>query len=159
MTLVELTDDDFAAMLRGDPFVRPGLARPPGGVDEPGVIAHVRHIAASLHRDGYAGGNWMMVADDEVVGLCGFKALPSGDGEIEIGYGVAASRRRRGHATAAVGAVIEAARNDPAIRTVIALTALGNVASQRVLDRNGFERVGVRVDDDESDVFLWRKRL
>jgi RimJ/RimL family protein N-acetyltransferase len=159
MTLVELTDDDFAAMVRGDPSVRPGLAQPPGGVDEPAVLAHLRELAAKLHRDGYAGGHWMMVADGEVVGLCGIKAPPSREGEIEIGYGVAASRRRRGHATAAVGAIIQAARRDPAIRAIIALTALGNAASQRALDRNGFERVGLQADPDDGDVFCWRKQL
>lgn len=159
MILLDLIDDDFAAMLRGDARVRAGLKAPPGGVDEPDVLAHVRRMAANLHRDGYAGGQWMMVANGEVVGLCGFKAPPSGDGEVELGYSVAASRRRRGHASAAIGAVIEAARRDPAVRTIIALTAVDNVASHCVLERNGFERVGTRVDSDEEEAILWRKPL
>lgn len=158
-TLVELTDDDFIVMLRGDAFVRPGLMQPPGGVDEPGVLEHVRQIAANLHRSGYAGGHWMMVSNGEVVGLCGIKAPPSHDGEVEIGYGVAASRRRRGHASAAVGAIVDAARQNPAVFAIIALTGLGNVASQRVLVRNGFERIGPRPDPDDGEVFLWRKQL
>jgi RimJ/RimL family protein N-acetyltransferase len=158
-TLLELTDGDCAAMLRGDVNVRAGLTPPPGGVDTPDVLAHVRRLAANLHRDGYAGGMWMMVASGEVVGLCGFKAPPSGDGEVELGYSVAASRRRRGHASAAVGAVIEAARRDPAVRSIVAVTALDNVASRRVLERNGFERVGTRVDLDEGEEILWRKPI
>ncbi len=101
----------------------------------------------------------MMVVSGEVVGLCGFKAPPSSDGEIELGYGVAESRRRRGHATAAVGAVIELTRHNPAVRAIVALTAIDNFASQRVLEHNWFERVGTRVDPDDGEVFLWRKRL
>lgn len=159
MTILELTDGDFAAMLRGDETVRPGLKQPPGGVDTPDVLAHIRQIAESLHRDGYPGGHWMMVANGEVVGLCGFKGPPSCDGEVEIGYGVAVSRRRLGHATAAIATVVEAARRDPAVRAVVAMTGVDNIASQRVLERNGFERVGTRADPDDGEVFVWRKQI
>lgn len=159
MTILELTDDDFAAMLRGDISVRAALTQPPGGVDRPEVLRHIRRMASNLHRDGFSGGHWMMVVNGEVVGLCGFKAPPASDGEVELGYGVAESRRRRGHATAAVGAVIEVTRHNPIVRAVIASTAVGNVASQRVLEHNGFERVGARVDPDDGEVILWRKRL
>jgi len=159
MTILEVTDDDFAAMLQGDASVRPGVTQPPGGVDKPDVLEHVRRMATKLRRDGFAGGHWMMIANGEVVGLCGFKEPPSGDGEIELGYGVALSRRRRGYATAAVAAVIESTRLHSAVRAIVASTAASNVASQRVLARNGFERVGTRFDPDDGEVLLWRKRL
>src|SRR5665213_501924 len=158
-TLIELTDEDIAAMLRTDEFVRPGLKQPPGGVDDPEVLSHVRQLAAKLRLDGYSSGHWMMIAGGEVVGLCGFKAVPTLDGEIERGYGVAASRQRLGHATAAVAAVVEATRGNAAVRAVVALTAMANLASQKVLDRNGFQRVGKRIDPEDGDVLLWRKQL
>ena len=94
-----------------------------------------------------------------MVGLCGFKGPPTRDGEVELGYGVAASRRRRGHAAAAVGAVIDAARRNPALRIIVALTAIDNVASQRVLERNGFERTERRPDAQDVEVFVFRKQL
>jgi RimJ/RimL family protein N-acetyltransferase len=159
MTLLEVTDDDFAAMLRRDALLRAGLSQPPGGVDEPEVLEHVRRLASNLRRDGFPGGHWMMVVNGEVVGLCGFKAPPSSDGEIELGYGIAESRRRRGHATAAVEAVIEAIRHNPDVRAIIALTAVGNVASRKVLEGNAFERVGTRIDPNDGEVLLWRKQL
>jgi RimJ/RimL family protein N-acetyltransferase len=154
MTLVELTDDDFAAMLRGDDVVRPGVRQPPGGVEEAPVLVHIRRMRAQ-----YPAGHWMMVVDSEVVGLCGIKAPPSRDGEVEIGYGVAASRRRLGHATAAIAALIENARREPSIATIIACTAVDNLASQGVLERNGFARAGRRPDPDDGEVIVWRKRL
>jgi len=159
VTLLELTDDDFAAMLRGDARVRPGLQSPPGGVEDAYVVAHIRRMAADLHRGGYAGGQWMMVANGEVVGLCGFKAPPSAAGEVEIGYSVSASRRRRGYASAAVGAIISAARSDQAIRTLIAVTAANNLASHRVLERNGFKRAGAGLAPAEGEEILWRRPL
>jgi len=101
----------------------------------------------------------MMIAGGEVVGLCGFKALPTLDGEIELGYGVAASRQRLGHATAAVAAVVAATQGNPAVRAIIALTAMTNIASQKVLERNGFQLVGKRIDAEDGEVLLWRKQL
>ena len=157
--IVEVTDADFAAMLRGDAKLSSGLALPPGGVDESAVLEHVRGIAATLHAQGYTGGHWMVVADGEVVGLCGFKHVPSPAGEVEIGYGMAASRRRRGHATGAVAALLDAARRDPAVRAVIAQTAVDNVASQRVLVKNGFERIGRTHDPDDGELIVWRVTL
>jgi RimJ/RimL family protein N-acetyltransferase len=156
MLLLELCDDDFRVMLRGDAFVRAGLRQPPGGVDEPHVIEHVRAIAASLRREGYDGGQWMMVEGDEIVGLCGYKNAPSAKGEVEIGYGVAASRRRRGHAGAALEAMAEGARRDPAVRSLLAKTALDNHASQRALERNGFAPAGEHREADGEEVLLWR---
>ena len=155
--LVELTDGDFAAMLRGDANVRPGIAQPPGGVDEPAVLGHVRRLAGNLHRSGYAGGHWMMVANGEAVGLCGFHGPPSNDGDVEIGYSVAARRRGRGHATAAVKAMVELAAADPAVRALVAITAVGNVSSQRVLTRNGFERAGRYEHPEDGPSIVWRK--
>lgn len=157
--LVEVADADFAALLRGDAVLSNGLAVPPGGVDEPVVLEHVRAIAARLRAEGYQGGHWMVVAGGEVVGLCGFKHVPSASGEVEIGYGIAAGRRRRGHATAAVAALLDAARRDPAVRAVLAQTAVDNAASQRTLAKNGFERIGTSHDFADGELVVWRIRL
>ena len=73
--------------------------------------------------------------------MIGHKSAPS-NGLVEIGYGIAAGRRGRGYATQAVAAVVAAARADPALRGVAADTAVANVASQRVLIKNGFARRG-----------------
>jgi RimJ/RimL family protein N-acetyltransferase len=99
----------------------------------------------------------MIVANDEVVGLCGYKHPPSIDGAVDIGYGVAASRRRRGHANSAVAAILANARRDPSIQDVFADTAVENLASQGVLEKNGFQRVGAHVDaEDGAALIRWR---
>jgi len=159
LAVVEVCDADFAEMLRGAPQVRPGIAVPPGGVDDPVVVSHVRRIVARLREGGYEGGHWMIVTGGESVGLCGIKYPPSADGEVEIGYGIAPSRHHRGHMTRGLALVLDALRRDPVIRTVIAETAVDNAASQRVLERNGFDRVGTRVDPADGKLVRWRKRL
>ena len=158
-SIVELCDADLAEMLRGAPAVRPGLAVPPGGVDDPVVVSHVRRILAGLRAAGYERGHWMIVAGGEVVGLCGIRHPPSADGEVEIGYGIAAARRRRGCMTRGLALMLDDLRRDPSIRAVLAETAADNVASQRVLIGNGFDRIGTRVDPADGDLIRWRKRL
>lgn len=154
--LIAAEDSDFAWML-GETAGRPGLRLTPGGVDAPPVLSLVRGLAADL-RQAYGPGAWMMVEDGEVVGLCSY-IRPPADGEVEIGYGVAESRRGRGCATRAVAAMLEAARRDPALKAVVAGTALANFASQAALERNGFVRTGVAVDPDDGDVIRWRRDL
>jgi len=90
------------------------------------------------------GGRTWLVVDDSgvVVGEAGTKGPPSSRGAVEIGYGLAAPSRGRGIGTAAVRALVELLRRDPAIAVVEADVALDNLASQRLLERVGFSCVG-----------------
>jgi [ribosomal protein S5]-alanine N-acetyltransferase len=74
-----------------------------------------------------------------VVGSIGL-FWPPGDGEVEIGYGIVASRRGRGYAAEATRAVAEHALTAPGVHTVYATVELSNPASVRVLEKAGFER-------------------
>jgi RimJ/RimL family protein N-acetyltransferase len=95
---------------------------------------------------------WLIVSEDEVVGIVSFKALPVGRC-VEIGYGVAASRRGCGHATRAVSQLIDEAHAQGF--TLVASTSPDNHASHAVLERNAFLRAGERVDVDEGPLWLW----
>jgi len=155
--LRDATDEDFAVMIRGDATLADGLAVPPGGVDHPAVLEHVRAIAARVRGAAFRGGHWLVVAGGEVVGLIGYKHVPLPNGDVEVGYGIAPERRRRGHATRAVGLLLGIARADPAVRAVLADTAVDNVASQRALENNGFERVGRHTDPTDGEPLIrWR---
>ena len=155
--LVQTTDADFDWMIRGDAVSDRGFTSAPGGVDVPAVLEHVRAIARRLEADQGHSDSWMIVAGDEVVGLCGYKRVPSAEGVVDIGYGVAASRQRRGYARDAVAELLRYAKNDPRVATVLAETAIDNRASHRVLGRNGFQLV--EFDDDPADgrpIVRWR---
>ena len=153
-TLVPSTDAHFAWLL-GEAESPDGLRIPPGGVDAPWVLKWLRRTLPKL--GGYGG--WLMVADGEVVGLCGYKWPPSQAGDVEIGYGVAPERRRLGYARQGTALILEAARQDPRVRAVTAETALANQPSQRVLQANGFFQVGRNTDDDEGETIVWRLPL
>jgi len=156
-TLIELDDRDF------DWLGRPGIPGPIGlrvpaeGVDDAPVLAIIRRIVARLHQSGSRGA-WMIVSGDTAVGLCSFKH-PPGDGEVEIGYGVARRWREKGHATRAIAALVEIARGDPTLLALTAETAITNPASAKVLERNGFIPIGTRQDEEEGDLVSWRLTL
>jgi ribosomal-protein-alanine N-acetyltransferase len=60
-----------------------------------------------------------------------------------VGYWVDQARNGRGLASAAVAAVVETAFGELGLHRVEAGTLVDNLASQRVLERNGFTRIGV----------------
>lgn len=60
-----------------------------------------------------------------------------------IGYWVAADHNGRGLATAAVGEIKTAAFAKLGLHRIEAGTLPHNIRSQRVLERNGFERIGI----------------
>ena len=154
MTLVAASEADFDWMIRGDGLSKRDFALPPGGVDEVPHLEMLRGVARRLRSAGIP--LWMILAGDEVVGLCSYKDAPTADGSVEIGYEIAPARRRCGHATAAVSALLGAARTDPDVCTVLAETVVDNVASQRVLTKNGFRRIGTRTDPVDGELILWR---
>ena len=97
-----------------------------------------------------------MLEGNEVVGLIGLKAPADAEGKIEFGYGIADSRQRRGHATRAVALMLKDIARDSRVRIVTAETAVANIASQRVLEKNGFQRIGTRLDAEDGEVICWR---
>ena len=79
-----------------------------------------------------------------------------------IGYWVDHRRNGRGLATGAVGQIVDYAFEDLDLHRVEAATLVDNVTSQRVLEKNGFERIGLarrflRIDDEWRDFFLFQR--
>ena len=153
-TLVPVTDAHFAWMIAGAPAQYDSLTLPPGGVEEVHILKYLRRVAGEL-REARCTAAWMMVAAGVIVGLCSYKMPPRPAGDVEIGYGVAASRRRRGHATRAVAAIVAFAAADPQVKILTAETAAANMPSQRVLECNGFVQTGSRVDTEDGPVLTW----
>lgn len=99
----------------------------------------------------------LIVEGTEVVGLGGFTGPPT-DGEVEVGYSVAPSRRGRGVATAAVGQWLARAAA-AGVRRAVAHTLADENASTTVLRRHGFVRDGEAHDPDEGTVWRWARDL
>lgn len=85
-----------------------------------------------------------IVVDGRLAGLLSIMGTPrSPSGSANIGYWVAAEFGGRGVATAAVAAAIPLAFGELGLHRLEAGTLRDNFASQRVLEKNGFERIGV----------------
>jgi RimJ/RimL family protein N-acetyltransferase len=90
-----------------------------------------------------------------IVGAGSFRHAPR-DGNVEIGYGVAASCAGRGLASQGAAMMIAEAFGRSEVEAVTAETAVANRASERVLEKNGFRRTGSRVDPEDGPVSQWR---
>ncbi len=145
-------------MLDERPQRRNGLVLPPGGVEPPNILRYLRAVVGRLHAADSRSA-WMIVAGDTVAGLCSFKAPPDATGAVEIGYGLNAHFRRRGHATRAIAHLVRASCDDPSVRLLQAEIAVANIASHRVVEANGFVRRGTRMDDADGELVLWERSV
>lgn len=92
-----------------------------------------------------------------LVGNGGFKGAPNVAGEVEIGYEVAPTLRRRGYATQATRELVRRAFRDSAVRCVTAHTLASSLASAGVLNKCGFQRVAVQADDKLGPIWKWAR--
>jgi [ribosomal protein S5]-alanine N-acetyltransferase len=110
-----------------------------------------RHAGARVASECF--GVWVMIerSSESVVGDIGFHGPPDVDGAIEVGYSVVPSRRRRGYASEAAGALVEWARCQPSVSVVVAGCDPNNAGSIATLERVGFLRTG-----DANGELRWR---
>ena len=93
---------------------------------------------------------WLILLDGIVVGDAGTFGPPDANGDVEIGYGLAAPLRGRGLAREFVPALARHLLARPAVRRVVAREVLAdNVPSRRALEGAGFRL------EREEDGLTW----
>lgn len=88
---------------------------------------------------------WLIVLNEEntAAGMVGFKGIPNAKGEVEIGYGIDPVFQGRGYMSEAVTELIAWAFEHPECKAITATAVLlHNLASQKVLLKNGFVETG-----------------
>jgi ribosomal-protein-alanine N-acetyltransferase len=142
LRLVPLTVTAAKQIVAGDLTPLDGLSAAPGWPHADTLDALAAFAAHATDGDV---GPWLIVRAEtgEILGECGWKSGPAESGEVEIGYGLAASVRRRGYGVEAVAGLLSWVERQPGVRAVLAEVEVGNVASRRLLERLGFvvERV------------------
>ena len=87
---------------------------------------------------------WAIVEDGRIAGMISVADVIRGALQLaNVGYWVARTHNGRGLATAAVADVVEFAFGEAGLHRLEAGTLVDNHASQRVLEKNGFERYGL----------------
>lgn len=107
--------------------------------------------------------NWEIIHKDSScsVGGIGFSGLPNNEGATEIGYVIDQKFRNRGLAAEAVNLLIEWANQDKDLLKILAETPIDNVGSQKVLQKNQFQKIGEKSIFIEKDIplFVWERLL
>lgn len=85
---------------------------------------------------------WIIICKDNriAVGSAAFKGVPNQINEIEIGYGLGKEFEHNGYMTEAVEEMCKWGLEQENVKHIIAETDLDGYSSQRILQRNGFER-------------------
>ena len=153
MLLQALTPEDAEAIVAGERAGQPWAMDYP----TPGDVRVAAFALAGNTKFATEAEPWgLYVIVEKMSGLyvggIGFKSPPNERGEVEIGYGVCESHQGRGVAAEAVLAVCELARQWSAV--VLAETDRENVASQRVLEKSGFQS-----EDLNVELIRWRRDI
>lgn len=87
---------------------------------------------------------WTMISKKHncMIGDLCFKGAPCEDGSVEIGYGIYPAFEKKGFITEAVEVLCHWALKEKYVRSVKAETNKENIASQKVLQKNGFVFMG-----------------
>jgi RimJ/RimL family protein N-acetyltransferase len=148
-----LTPEGFARLAEGT-APEPGLTLPAAELAPSAILALLARIAADLH-DQFEPNAWLVLDQSRIVALCSVTRVDE-PGVPRIGYGTAPGEEGRGAASAGVAGILAWASDDPRVRAVVAETNIANLASQRVLERNGFTVRGERDDEEDGRLLCWR---
>lgn len=110
------------------------------------TVAFQRGRLAESARRSAEGDGWLFAIADEgtIAGTIALNDVIGGPLQLaNVGYWVDGRRHGRGLATRAVAEVVEFAFTEAGLHRLEAGTLPDNVASQRVLEKNGFERFGL----------------
>src|SRR3954452_18398382 len=140
--MVQLGVEQAVALVDG----RGGSDRPwaPGYPDDGALVASGFVMTAAQHgRDLGPYGTYEIIrrSDGRVIGAAGFTGQPDETGAVRVGYGLAESARGAGYATEALKALLQWARGQDGLTCVLADTTKTNVASQKVMERAGMQRI------------------
>ena len=93
--------------------------------------------------------NWeiVLVSENISVGGIGFAGFPDQDGVTMVGYFIDANHREKGYATEALNCLIDWAKLEPSLKTIIADTPFFNLLSQNVLKKIGFREFSISVTE------------
>ncbi len=101
--------------------------------------------AVAAHPDQYAWyTHWLVVhqALNLTIGGIGLMGPPNAEGQVMLGYFTDKKFENAGFATETLGRLLDWVLLDPAVQSVAADTLTDGLASQRVLQKNGFQPAG-----------------
>jgi RimJ/RimL family protein N-acetyltransferase len=127
------------------------------GITHEGIIDEVLSSTAQMYKNvGYQEPwlGYLAVLDGSCVGTCAFKSAPE-DGRVEIACFTFPEFEGRGVATQMTKQLIEMALSKDRELTIAAQTPPSMGASTKVLEKHGFELVGLVGHEQDGEVWEW----
>jgi len=151
-TLEAFVSDDTGAADRAQGRVLPEDFLDPA--DDFFLEVQLGRMRSRPSRRGWCARVIVRVEDDTVVGHCGFHGPPEDVGRAEIGYTILPVYRGKGYAVEAARGLVDWARSQGET-VVFASVSPHNSASLAVVDKLGFRKTGIQIDeiDGEEGVF------
>ena len=146
LRIIPLDSEQFALLLNGVHFMEDALRLTPSNET---LDPHTRQAMtgqyqlAGKHPENFLLlTNWQIIlkSENKAIGSACFKNLPDKEGNVEIGYGIYEAYRNQGYMSEALEGMCQWAFTQQGIQSVIAETEEKNVASQRVLQKNGMKQ-------------------
>ena len=167
LTLVPITRELVEAVLETDPRIGREIAEKLVGAKFPelwpGRALVERAFSCPIEKlrrepDAWLWGARVLVSknDNVVVGSVVLNGRPE-DGVVEVAYGVDEAWQGRGFATEGTRAVVTWALDQRDVARVQACTFPWHTASQKVLERIGMHKIGVRETDMSGDLLLYER--
>jgi len=106
--------------------------------------------------------NWKVILREENRSIAGImiKGAPNDRGEVIIGYGTNEAYQNKGYMTEAIKGLIKWIFENPKALSIVADTDKNNVASHKVLEKNGFLKYNetvVTYKNGEVEELVWWK--
>lgn len=164
LLLEPIAPETLVALLAGDPAGASRVQRREltpeflDSVDDFFLRVQLERMSANPAGRGWCARTMALGGSGELVGHCGFHGPPADVGRAEIGYTVLPRHRGRGYATEAAGALLAWAGRE-GVRTVFAAVAPHNAPSLRVVEKLGFRRTGVQVDEIDGEELVFELDL
>lgn len=106
-------------------------------------------------------GVWLMIQNQEntLIGDLGFGGKPDESGSLEMGYEVFAAYRNQGYGFEAVEALVNWAFSHSELRRIVAHCPADNLASKRILEKLGMERLHLVEVPELPNTQVWKWQL
>lgn len=127
------------------------------GIPHEGIIDEVCSSTAQMYKNNGYQEPWLgylAMLDGSCVGSCAFKSAPE-DGRVEIACFTFPEFEGRGVATQMTQQLVEMALGEDRDLTIAAQTLPEINASTKVLEKHGFELLGLVGHEEDGEVWEW----
>ena len=156
LLLRRISDDDVNEILelRGNPETMKYIPRPLATTEEE-AMAHIKMINDKIESNG--GINWAITikGNPKLIGVIGHYRIQPENHRCEIGYMILPQYNGKGLVTEAVKAVVAYGFDNLQMHSIEAVIDPHNIASERVLQKNGFIKEAHILENELWDGKFW----